>query len=85
MKTLPVSDFVITEKDQAHALGSTELKACPHCGRWAFSIGTVNKDTGNTVYHVNCTGRDCMAQAFYCSKDPAEAREKAIARWNRRV
>lgn len=85
MKTLPVSDFVITEKDQAHALGSDELKPCPHCGRWAFSIGTINKVSGNTVYHVNCTGTDCMAQSFYCSKDPEEARVKAIARWNRRT
>lgn len=85
IKTLPIDDFVITNEDHNQALGSNELKPCPHCGRWAFSVGTINKDTGNTVYHVNCTGRDCMAQSFYCSKDPAEARLKAIERWNRRV
>jgi len=84
MDTLPESAFVITKQDQEHALGSDELKPCPFCGKWAFSIGTVNEKTGNTVYHVNCTGRDCQAQSFYCAKDPAEARVKAIARWNRR-
>lgn len=81
----PAEDFVITGDDIACSLGASKLLDCPHCGRWAFSIGTVNRDSGNTVYHVNCTGQDCMAQAFYCSKDPKEAREKVIQKWNRRV
>lgn len=85
LKCLPPDDFTITSEDVACALGSKELLDCPHCGKWAFSIGTLNRETGNTVYHVNCTGRDCMAQAFYCSKDPDEARAKVIAKWNRRV
>ena len=82
---LPVDRFVIAQSDLAHALGSAELKPCPHCGRWAFSIGTLNPNTGNTVYHVNCTGTDCMARAFFCAKDPSEARAGAVARWNRRA
>lgn len=87
-RDLPVTaekDFLISDEDVAHALGSTELKPCPHCGRWAFSIGTTNPNTKHTVYFVNCTGRDCMASAFYCDKDPAVARIKAIERWNRRT
>lgn len=81
----PEKDFQITKEDIDHALGSEELKPCPHCGKWAFSIGTKNERSGNTVYHVNCANTDCMAQSFYCSKDPAEARKKAIERWNRRT
>jgi hypothetical protein len=85
VRALPESAFVITKEDQAIALGSNEIKTCPHCGAWAFSIGTKNEETGNTVYHVNCSNTKCMAQSFYCSKDPAEARTKAIERWNRRA
>lgn len=82
---IPAENIIITEADENHALGSDELKACPHCGRWAFSAGEINPKTGNTVYRVYCTGRDCMAQTSYCAKDPAEARVGAIKRWNRRV
>jgi Lar family restriction alleviation protein len=86
MKTeLPTHDYIINNADIAHALGSTELKPCPFCGRWAFSIGKTNKVTGNTVYSVNCSGTDCMVNTFSSSKDPAEARAKAIERWNRRT
>ena len=82
----PAEDVIISEKDMNHALGSKELKACPFCGRWALSYGNINRSTGNTVYHVQCTNQlKCSASTFSCAKTADEARAEAIRQWNERV
>lgn len=84
MPLTPEADFTISDPDINVALGSGELNNCPFCGSWAIASGRVNRETGIVVYTVLCTGRDCAASVHANSRSEEEAREKAVARWNRR-
>ena len=85
MKELPTNNYIITEADRNQCLGSNELLNCPFCGSKPISCGILNEETGNTVYKVICTGKDCNANTFCCHKKPEEARKFAIERWNKRL
>lgn len=87
MKLTPEGSFVITGADRATCLGSDELKDCPFCGERPISCGRVNEESGNYVHDVLCPNEDCQAHVFSCQNGDKqkEAREVAIAKWNRRA
>lgn len=77
---------IVTAADRAVCLGSGELKPCPCCGSSAIAAGEFNRNTGNTVYKIICTGlHECGLNLVVCDKDREKARKHAVERWNERA
>lgn len=76
-------------RDVAEILRPT-LKPCPFCGRPALHHSYTNETPMSgkgPLYRsiVACEDHHCGASVGHNSRDPEEAREKAIAGWQRRV
>jgi len=86
---LPSVDIITTKADIDLCLGSGELLPCPFCGHWAMSAGEKTKSGRGVLWTISCTHTthlmpDCCASVWAVDDDQAKAREKAVARWNRR-
>ena len=84
-----VSDLIITQADIDLCLGSGELLRCPFCGERAMSTGRRTENQRAICWTVRCEGKgaipDCTASVWATHPVQDAAREKAVARWNRRV
>lgn len=84
-----VSDLIITQADIDLCLGSGELLRCPFCGERAMSTGRRTDNQRAICWTVRCEGKgaipDCTASVWATHPVQDTAREKAVARWNRRV
>ena len=80
---------IITQADIDQCLGSGELLRCPFCGERAMSTGRRTENGRAICWKVQCEGRgiipDCTASVWATHPNQDIAREKAVARWNRRL
>lgn len=83
------SALIITQADIDLCLGSGELLRCPFCGERAMSTGRRTDNQRAICWTVRCEGKgaipDCTASVWATHPDQDTAREKAVARWNRRL
>ncbi|HUQ67179.1 MAG TPA: Lar family restriction alleviation protein [Flavitalea sp.] len=90
MTPIKKENFIISEGDLLNAgYWYHELLPCPFCGSNKIISGGVKNDrTGNIVYKVFCTGKDCTAMVHIClggdeTKD--QARKLVVEMWNKRT
>lgn len=82
-----MSELVVTPEDMREAGYKTgNLAPCPFCGRpYPMTCTRFNADTGIYRVEVHCSEWRCDARLGSNSRDLAEARSEATAKWNRRA
>lgn len=79
------SELVVTPEDLEEAGSQTgNLAPCPFCGReYPLTFTRHNPDTAIYRTEVHCIDWRCGGSIGANSRDRAEARRDAIAKWNR--